>query len=291
MTTDPKPKVDATEVPTDKIEAFREKLTESVGIIGSNKITQTNVNEESELAIRAAFSEMMKESEELDIAPTIGEGETFAGAVPANAVKVSVTTLVGNITDRSIYMNALGAGVLTSGQVADSWKTGSGFRVLQGDLTIGDKSRMDQIRRGTQLNQSALDDDRSFAFLGRDWGEIQLLTGTIFPGNNWTIVPQRDTNKIFIFRDTVAANFNILQPTLNGVNDHYQFDGFRIMLVNLATADYKLNIVASAGDIAGHSGNVVLSRGACVVLRAVPRGQRAVMGCKYILTPKFGSIA
>lgn len=163
--------------------------------------------------------------------------------------------------------------------------------MLQGDLTIGDKSRMDQIRRGTQLNQSALDDDRSFAFLGRDWGEIQLLTGTIFPGNNWTIVPQRDTNKIFIFRDTVAANFNILQPTLNGVNDHYQFDGFRIMLVNLATADYKLNIVASAGDIAGHSGNVVLSRGACVVLRAVPRGQRAVMGCKYILTPKFGSIA
>lgn len=290
MTTEARPKIEAPEVSEEKLQAFREKEAAAIGIIGSNKITQADINEDKRQMIHDTFEAF--DAEDLNIQGAPAGEEILAGAIPANAVKVSVKTLIGNITDRSVNLNALGAGVLTSGDAVDSWKgTGSGYRVLDGDLTIGDKSRTDQIRQGQFLNQSALDDDRSFAVLGKDWSEIQLLTRTIFTGGSWTLVPQRDTNKMFVFRDTTAASFDIVLPTLDGPDDHYQFDGFKAMFVNLATADYKLNIVAVAGDIAGHTGNVVLSRGACVVLRAVPRSRRAAAGFRYILTPKFGTIA
>ncbi len=220
----------------------------------------------------------------------IGEDAVLAGAVSPAVAKVPVQTLVGNITNTTINPNFFGINRLTDGSVADSWNSAA-RRMLPGDATLAEMALSRQLQHGSYLNQAVLDEDRSMTVMGLDWREIQLLTEGLFPGRLWTLVPQRDADKIFVFRDTTANNFDIALPTLGGVDDHFQFDGFKAMFVNLATADRKLNILAAAGDVGGHSGTIILSRGACVVLRAIPRALRTVAGQRYILSPKFGSIA
>lgn len=220
----------------------------------------------------------------------LGEDTVMAGAVSAAVAKVPVQTLVGNITNTTISPNFFGINRLTDASAINSW-TSAARQMLQGDVTINEISLSGQLQHGYNLNQSVLDEDRAMTVMGLDWREIQLLNATIFPSRLWTLVPQRDADKIFIFRDTTAQNFDVALPTLDGPDDHYQFDGFKVMLVNLATADRKLNILATTGDVGGHTGTIIMDRGACVVLRAIPRALRTAAGQRYILSPKFGSIA
>jgi len=234
--------------------------------------------------------EVVAEAAPAFVAEPIGEDAVLAGAVSATVAKVPVQTLVGNITNVTISPNFFGINRLTDGSAINSW-TSAARQMLQGDVTLNELSLTRQLQHGYNLNQSVLDEDRAMTVMGLDWREIQLLTEGLFAGRLWTLVPQRDADKIFIFRDTTANNFDVALPTLDGVDDHYQFDGFKAMFVNLATADRKLNILAAAGDVGGHSGTIILSRGACVVLRAIPRALRTVAGQRYILSPKFGSIA
>lgn len=234
--------------------------------------------------------EVVAEAAPAFVAEPIGEDTVLAGAVSAAVAKVPVQTLVGNITANTISPNFFGINRLTDASAINSW-TSAARQMLQGDVTLSELSLTRQLQHGYNLNQSVLDEDRALTVMGLDWREIQLLTETIFPSRTWTLVPQRDADKIFVFRDTTANNFDVALPTLNGVDDHYQFDGFKAMFVNLATADRKLNILAVAGDVGGHAGTIILSRGACVVLRAIPRALRTVAGQRYILSPKFGTIA
>lgn len=223
----------------------------------------------------------------------LGEDVVMAGAVSAAIAKVPVQTLVGNITNTTISPNFFGINRLTDGDALNSW-TSSARQMLQGDVTINEVALTRQLQHGYNLNQSVLDEDRAMAVMGLDWREIQLLNATTVPGLSWSIIPHRDADKIFILAASTAFDFEIVLPTTNSLHDHYQFDGFKAMFVNLSSIDQKILLGAaspSSSDIAGHaSGLLTIARGACVVLKAVPRALRTVTGCRYITETKFGTI-
>lgn len=155
----------------------------------------------------------------------------LAGDLAAGARKVPVRTYVGNFTDKEISLPFFSVPKLTKGDTTNSWFNGTGFFVANGDLVSGKDHRSGPRRRGTMMATALNDDVRSLAVIGRDWREVQLLNTTIYPTNSLTMVPARDTHRIFIFKDTasVAFNFNLATTGL--------LPGMRFKFVNLSAAE------------------------------------------------------
>lgn len=167
---------------------------------------------------------------EFETAP-VPEADMPAGALAAGAIKVPVKTFFGNIRAAATNLPYFGLSNFADGTVLESWNTGTGFRSVGGDLTIGSTSRSSQSKHGTTLGTVLNDDVRNLAVIGRDWREIQLLNHTTAPTDSLDIVPARDTHRIFIYKDTnsVACLINLASTGLVA--------GMKFMFVNLSAAE------------------------------------------------------
>jgi len=155
----------------------------------------------------------------------------IAGSLATGAIKIPVRTYVGNFVTNEISLPFFSVPKLTKGDTADSWATGTGFFVANGDLVSGKDHRSGPRRRGTMLATALNDDDRNLAVIGRDWREVQLLNTTIYASNSLDMIPARDTHRIFIFKDTASVAFNFNLATTN------LLPGMKFMFVNLSAAE------------------------------------------------------
>lgn len=155
-----------------------------------------------------------------------------AGSLPSGVVKVPVKTSIGNLATYSQSAPALRVVNMTDGSATGSFapSTGTAIVTLDGDLTIG-KSPTLQQRKGYQLNTALNDDNQNLAVLGREWREIQLLNHTIVPTDSLTLVPARDTHRIFIFKDNNSAICRV-RLTATGL-----VPGMKFMFTNLSAAE------------------------------------------------------
>lgn len=158
--------------------------------------------------------------------------ELFVGGLAAGVVKIPLTTSFGNFAANDITIPAMEVTSLTDGSASNSWaSSGTGAQTVNGDLTIGEGARFGQRRRGGQLATGLNDDNQALAVIGREWREIQLINNTTIPGGFLQMIGDRDTHRIFIYKDNNSQAFSCRLAS-TGLKA-----GMKFMFVNLSAAE------------------------------------------------------